>query len=461
MKKLIFILIYSISTNLFSADSSNLKQLIKKHHFHDSELGMLILEGDHEVFNLNAEKSMVPASLTKIVTAGAVLNSFLLNKKFETNLYSTPSNGNLCLKGGGDPSFVSEKMWYLVNELKRSQLSVVSGDLIIDSSRFDDEFFDVGRESVRVDRAFDAPISATSFNWNSVNVFVRPGEKKGSPAKVFLDPENEYLELENKTHTGSAGSTKSLAANRLKSGDHDKIIVTGSIAEDAEEAVIYKSISNPNLWAGFHLKQFLRQRGIEVKGKIRVGACDANAVKVATVQSKNLNEMLSDMLKFSNNFVAEMLAKNLAAEKNPNTPAKMKDGIEEIKKFLDGLELKRSDYVLENVSGLTRENRFSAKQLAKVLTSIRNDFLTFPEFLAGLPIAGIDGTLKNRMKNSAGESVVRAKTGYLDGVVGLAGFVGRKNKPPLVFVFMFNGKYEQGTQARPLFDDFVNHLKSL
>jgi D-alanyl-D-alanine carboxypeptidase/D-alanyl-D-alanine-endopeptidase (penicillin-binding protein 4) len=139
----------------------------------------------------------------------------------------------------------------------------------------------------------------------------------------------------------------------------------------------------------------------------------------------------------------------------------MRSGIEEIKKYLDGLEFKRSDYVLENVSGLTRDNRFSAKQLAKVLTSIKNDFLTFPEFLSGLPIAGQDGTLKNRMKNSNGESVVRAKTGYLDGVVGLAGYVGRKNKPPLVFVFMFNGTYEQGTAARPLFDDLINHLKSL
>lgn len=460
MKKLIFIFIGLISTNILYAANSDLKQLIKKHHFHDSELGMLILEGEHEVFNLNADKSMVPASLTKIVTAGAVLNSFLLNKKFETTLYSSPA-GNLCLKGGGDPSFVSEKMWYLVNELKRSALTVVNGDIVVDSTRFDDEFFDIGRESVRVDRAFDAPISATSFNWNSVNVFVRPGDKKGAPAKVFLDPENDYLELENKAHTSGHGSAKSLDVTRTKVGDHDKIIVSGSIAEGAEEAVVYKSISNPNLWTGLHLKQFLKQRGIEVKGKVRVGGCEANAVKVATVQSKNLNEMLSDMLKFSNNFVAEMLAKNLAAEKNPSTPAKMKDGIEEIKKYLDGLELKRTDYVLENVSGLTRENRFTAKQLAKVLTSIRNDFLTFPEFLAGLPIAGIDGTLKNRMKNSLGESVVRAKTGYLDGVVGLAGFVGRKNKPPLVFVFMFNGKYEQGTQARPLFDDFVNHLKSL
>jgi D-alanyl-D-alanine carboxypeptidase/D-alanyl-D-alanine-endopeptidase (penicillin-binding protein 4) len=463
MKKIVLIIVFVISSSVMSATITDLKQLIKKHHFKESELGLLIQEADHEVFALNPDKMMVPASLTKIVTAGAVLNTFLLNKKFSTELYYSAPSGNLCLKGGGDPSFVSEKMWFLVNELKRTEINSVAGDIVVDSGRFDDEFFDIGRESVRVDRAFDAPISASSFNWNSVNVFVRPGSKKGEAARIFLDPENDYLELENKAHTGSKGSSKTLEVSRKKDGDHDKITISGSIPEGAEETVVYKSISNPNLWIGAHLKQFLKQRSIEVKGKVRVGKCEASAIKVASVQSKNLNEILSDMLKFSNNFVAEMLAKNLAAEKNISlsTPATMKSGIEEIKKYLDGLEFKRSDYVLENVSGLTRDNRFSAKQLAKVLTSIRNDFLTFPEFLSGLPIAGQDGTLKNRMKNSKGESVVRAKTGYLDGVVGLAGYVGRKNKPPLVFVFMFNGTYEQGTAARPLFDDLINHLKSL
>lgn len=168
------------------------------------------------------------------------------------------------------------------------------------------------------------------------------------------------------------------------------------------------------------------------------------------------------MLKFSNNFVAEMLTKNLAAE-NSMAPARMKDGIEEIKKYMDSLGFERKDYILENVSGLTRENRFSPKQLAIVLNTVKNDFLIFPEFASGLPIAGVDGTLKNRMKtkieNKVDPILVRAKTGYLDGVVGLAGLVGRKNNSPLIFVFMFNGDYQQGMAARPLFDDLINQLK--
>lgn len=457
----IFLIATSMSSSYADGLNNQLKAVIKKHHFNENSLALYIEDDGQAIFSINASRGMVPASLTKIITAAAVLNNFSMNKKFETKLMASHAVkegkllGDLCLKGGGDPSFVSEKMWFLVNELKRSELVSVEGDLVIDATRFDDELYDSGRESVRVDRAFDAPVSAASFNWNSTNVFIRPGPTVGAPAKVWLDPQSDYLELENKTKTIPGFGAKTLEATRIKIGDHDKIVVNGTISLNGAEATIYKSISNPNLWIGMHLKEFLKQRGISLKGKVKVAACAPGANTLAISPSKNLNEIISDMLKFSNNFVAEMLAKNLAAENNV-APARMKDGIEAIKKYMDGLGFERKDYILENVSGLTRDNRFSAKQLAIVLNTVKNDFLIFPEFASGLPIAGVDGTLKNRMKRE--QSLVRAKTGYLDGVVSLAGFIGRKNKSPLLFVFMFNGDYQQGMAARPLFDDLINQL---
>jgi D-alanyl-D-alanine carboxypeptidase/D-alanyl-D-alanine-endopeptidase (penicillin-binding protein 4) len=468
MKFLLLIITLNLFNLAFAQDlTSKLKSIIKKHHFSEQSLGLYVEDEGKEIFGINSNRLMIPASLTKIVTGAAVLNSLPLNKKFDSSLWGQKGSkdsleSDLCFKGGGDPSFVSEKMWYLVNEFKRNNINKIPGDLIVDATRFDEELFDSGRESVRVDRAFDAPISAASFNWNSVNIFVRPADKNGEPAKIFLDPENEYLELENKTKTVAKNGVKSLEAKREKVGDHDKIIVSGSISADATEAVIYKSISNPSLWTGMHLKEFLKQRGIEVKGKVKVGECSKNFSELAVAPSKNLNEIVSDMLKFSNNFVAEMLAKNLAAETTKSS-AHMKDGIEELKKYLDSLGIKRKDYVLENVSGLTRENQFTPTQLALVLEKIKNDFLIFPEFSSGLPIAGVDGTLKNRFKSKAEsegrQALVRAKTGYLDGVVGLAGYVGRKNKSPLIFVFMFNGDYQKGLSARGLFDDLIAQLK--
>ncbi|MBC7429055.1 MAG: D-alanyl-D-alanine carboxypeptidase/D-alanyl-D-alanine-endopeptidase [Bacteriovorax sp.] len=452
----------------FSDTASSVRNIIKKHHFNESTLGLYVEEDGKKILDVNAEKLMIPASLTKIVTGGAILTKIPLNKKFVTELLSKGAidnetlKGSLCFKGGGDPSFVSEKMWYLVNEFTRTGIKNIEGDLVIDGSRFDNEIFDSGRESTRVDRAFDAPISAVSFNWNSVNIFVRPGVA-GGPAKVFLDPVCDYLELVNQTRTVEKSGVKSIEATRVKSGDKDRVVVSGNISASGSEVVIYKSISNPVLWTGSHLKEFLSERGIIIKGKVTAGECEADSKVLASSNSKNLNEIASDMLKFSNNFVAEMLVKNLAADDMVTNPkgknASMKDGIEGIKSYLDKLGFARKDYVLENVSGLTRGNRFTPKQLASVLANIKNDFLIFPEFLSGLPIAGVDGTMKNRLKGDA--NMVRAKTGYLDGVVGLAGYIGRKNRSPLIFTFIFNGGYEQGMAARPMFDDLINELEKI
>lgn len=468
-------LAFSLTVTFSSASlAANLegtfKKIIKKHHFSESSLGLLVEDQGKNIVGINADKLMVPASLTKIVTAAGVLSRVPLNKKFSTELWSKGAvegqvlKGALCLKGGGDPSFVSEKMWYLVNEFYRTGIKKIEGDLIIDGGRFDQEIYDEGRDSVRVDRAFDAPVSAASFNWNSVNVYIRPGLSADKPVIVTLDPESTYFELENKTKTVSTNNIKTISVTRIKTGDKDKIIVTGNLSLNSSEFVVYKSISQPLLWTGSHLKEFLSQRGITHKGTLKFADCESESRLIASVNSKNLNEMLSDMLKFSNNFVAEMLVKNMAADDLSTNPrsrnASMKDGIESLKKYLDSLGFDRKSYVLENVSGLTRDNRFTAVQLAKVLGVVRNDFLIYPEFLSGLPIAGVDGTMKNRLKGGTG-SWVRAKTGYLDGVIGLAGYIGRRDKAPFIFVFMFNGSLEQGLAARNLFDEMLTEILKL
>jgi len=469
MEKILFFLSFLLfsQTSFAFGLESDFKKLIKKHHFSESSLGLLVEDQGKQLVTINADKLMVPASLTKIVTAAGILSQYPMNKKFVTELWAKGNiegqnlKGSLCLKGGGDPSFVSEKMWYLVNEFQRSGVKVIEGDLIVDAGRFDSESFDVGRDSVRVDRAFDAPISAASFNWNSVNVYIRPNTETDKPVIVILDPTNDYLILDNKTKTVAANNVKTISVTRTRENDKDKIIVTGNLSKNASEFVVYKSIFDPVAWTGSHLKEFLSQRGISFKGKMRYTSCESESILMASSPSKNLNEIISDMLKFSNNFVAEMLVKNLAADNIATNPqaknASMKDGIERLKSYLDSLGFDRKSYVLENVSGLTRDNRFTALQLAKVLNTVREDFLIYPEFVSGLPIAGVDGTMKNRLKDGRG-NWVRAKTGYLDGVIGLAGYIGRKDKPPFTFVFMFNGDYELGQSARNLFDEFIKEI---
>lgn len=412
--------------------NEDLPRIIQKYGLAKDQLGIEVSLGPKKLFTLNSGKKFIPASVTKILTSYAVLKNMPLNFKFKTELYLDEKN--LYIKGAGDPSFVSENMWFLVNEFMRKNIKSVN-DIIVDDSLFDEVRFDQSRETVRVDRSYDAPVGAMSFNWNSVNIFVRPLQKNET-ANVYLDPENQYFKLNNKTNTNDNKSAKDLVIDVNQ--DKKLIIVSGDVHSGADEKPYYKNVANPSLWTAENLKSFLAQRNVTVTGQLRTGVVPAKAVKVATSESKGINEIIMDMNKFSNNFVAEMLTKNLAANTGEK-PAKLSTGVEVIRKELKKIGLSSEDIYLENPSGFSRENKFTAAGLNKVLEVIQNDFQIFPGFAESLPILGIDGTLKKRMKNSAIEGFVRAKTGYLDGAIALSGYAGRSNGEVLHFTFLYNG----------------------
>lgn len=464
--------VVSLSANASAAKApkkleEKLKQIVQSSGFKNGELGLWVGmkadEGLQTVFGHNADKSLIPASLSKIVTAAAVLQELHPTHKFKTQLLGQADvkdgvlKGPLYLRGGGDPSFVSENMWFLVNEFIRQQITVIEGDVIVDDTRFDNIRVGDDRENARVDRAYDAPLGAMSMNWNSVNVYVRPGDKAGDPLKVFLDPTTPYLKLKNETKTTSGKGTDIAVERRTEKGAQGDVVrVSGKMALGHEEVVIYKNITQPDLWSGHHLVEFLKQRGITVKGTVKPGISPATATVLATAESKALSLIVADMMKFSNNYVAEMLVKNLAAESG-NAPATMPQGIALMQKFLDARGFEKGRYVFTNASGFSRDNRLSAEQIGRLLENTRNDFTSFPEFLTSLPISGIDGTLKNRMRGGPAERWVRAKTGLLTGVVGLAGYAGKSNGEIFSFAFIYNGGGRED-RARATFDKLATTL---
>ena len=172
--------------------TDSLSVVLKKFDIDPSHLSLEVKVDDDDYLALNQFEKKIPASVSKMLTSYAVLSRFPLGSKFLTRVYS--DQNNIYLKGGGDPSFVSENLWYMVNELTRRNLRTISGDIIVDDSLFDKVRFDESRESQRVDRAYDSPVGAMSFNWNAVNVFVKP-TRSGEKAQVVVDPENDFYEL--------------------------------------------------------------------------------------------------------------------------------------------------------------------------------------------------------------------------------------------------------------------------
>lgn len=438
-----------------------LQKVLKAYSVPKDHLGLAVIDlskTPHPVeFGLNEKEQMTPASTTKIVTAAAVLQKLGPSFKFQTTLWSAGNikdgilNGDLVLKGGGDPGFVSETMWFLVNELVRTGIKKIEGNVIVDDTDFDAIRADPSRDPERVDRAYDAPVGAMSFNWNSINIFVRPTQVGEAPS-VHLDPIGNGFSVVNKAKTvNKAGTSIDISRNG------DKIHVSGTIGVGSDEKVTYKNIDDPAEWSGQNLIFFLGQRGITVSGKLKMGKKPEGAKLLAKAESKPVSNSVTDMMKFSNNFVAEMLTKNLAAQAGV-VPATIEGGMKIIRANLLAMGIDEKNFNLVNPSGLSRKNKMRPVDLAQVLTKSYENFPTSAEFLTALPLSGIDGTLKSRMKTPQATGWVRAKTGLLNGVVGLAGFAGRKDGSIRAFAFIFNGKAEQGDLVRRLFDQLATEL---
>ena len=456
--RLFVLLNYCLATCLIvlpaSAQSlqSEVKEILIKNKINPDHVGLVISLKDENVFDQNLKKLFIPASISKLLTSYSVLKNIDLTQKFKTELYF--DGKNLYLKGGGDPSFVSENLWYLVNEFTRQKIDVITGDIVIDDFYFDDVRFDSSREAARVDRSYDAPVGAMSFNWNSVNVFVKPGEAENKEAQVVLDPQNTYFKLINRTTTKAKKLSRELIIDVNQKAR--TITVTGDVLKGGIEKAYFKNVADPDMWAGDNLKAFLLQRNIDVKGKIKHGKTPSAAKKLVTFESKSLSLILADMNKFSNNYVAEMLTKSMAALSG-EVPATLATGVKVIQKDLKDLGLTKDDVKIYNPSGLTRDNMLSAHGMNVVLKAMQNDFRYFPTLLESLPISAIDGTLKRRMKNTNAAGFVRAKTGYLDGVVTLAGYAGQKDGDIYRFAFLYNGPQDE-SQVREAFDQILLSL---
>lgn len=445
-----FLFLINFSPAQAQTKTNDALSIFKKYKISPEHVSLEIRKNDKVIDGVNTAVAKSPASVTKLLTTYAVLQKLPLGFRYKTQLFLYQDT--LYFKGSGDPSFVSEKMWFLVNEFLRSQVSSIK-DIVVDDTLFDSVRFDESRESNRVDRAYDAPVGAMSFNWNSVNIFVRPGQI-GAKAIVHIDPLSDYYELINLTSTVAGKAKKEL--NVAISNNERKVTVSGEVGKDALEKAIFKSIDDPSLWSGQQLKSFLNQRAVTVSGQVRKGLTPENAKLVASSESKSLAEILADMNKFSNNFVAEMLTKTLAAEEMKQN-ATLKKGVDIIRSELQKLDLDKNDFLIFNPSGLTQDNRLSAHAGNVILSAMKNDFRTYSLILESLPISGIDGTLKKRMKNTNAEGWVRGKTGYLSGVVSLAGYAGRKNGDVFTYTMLYNGPRDEAI-VREAFDQVLISL---
>ena len=437
-----------------AADREALKKtlldLAQRSPFRDARLGVQLVSLDDGtvVFSKDADALMNPASNVKLVTAAAALARLGPEYRFDTEFLVEPGppsdrTRTLWVRGKGDPSLTTERLHAIASELVHLGLREV-GDVVLDDSWFDGERLAPGFEQEVSDRAYTAPTGALSLNANAVGVYLR-ASAPGARAVVELEPPSEYFEIANAA-VGSSSRARRASVASSWTGTQQRITVRGTVPVQGEWAV-WKRIDNPPLYFGYTFKRVLEMHGIRVKGKLKLGVVPERARVLYVAQSETFDLILKRMNKYSSNFVAEQLLKTLAAEVK-GAPGTTANGVSVAEEFLEReVGIPRGSYILRNGSGLNDTNRFTPRQLAQLLKVMWDRFPLAPEYLSSVGIAGKDGTLRYRFEGSEAVGRLRGKTGTLENVSALSGYVQSVGGERFAFSVMVN---DYGGRSGPI-----------
>ncbi len=400
------------------------------------------LEDGQTVFARRPDDLLNPASNTKLVTSAAALLRLGPEYRFTTDYLSDKPlqrgrAGVLYVKGRGDPAVTTERLSGLVADLWHRGVRSV-GDIVLDDTHFDREQYGAGWEQESSDKSWAAGIGALSLNHNSVAIYITPADRAGQRARVEVEPDaRDYFVIENQVQTVRANARRKLRPHTSAEGERTRVLVEGRVAVRGDSTVMYRRVGDPTFYYGQVLKLLLRQRGIQVTGRVTRGAAPETATLIESYESPELAEIVRDMNKVSSNFIAEMLVKTLGAELK-GAPGTWPKGLEVTEDLLGELGLPRGTYQLKNGSGLNDTNRFSAHQLTTLLGAIWKRFPVASEFIASLGIAARDGTMRLRMEGTDAAGRLRAKTGTLEHVTALSGFVQSLGGERFVFSILVN-----------------------
>ena len=423
-----------------------------------SNVGMKVvsLTTGEVLYEKDAEKLYHPASTMKLITAATALVKLGPNYRFHTTLYTDPVEDNLrniYLKGGGDPVFDSDDLEKMVERLVEVDTKALQGDIVVDETYFD---------AIRRGKGWmwdDGPIggyyphlSALTINRNGVHLRISPGTKVGDPVRVLLDPPTQYMKIVNEATTVGASEEVRVKIKRKNgSAEENVLTISGAMAIGQAEMNRRVDVLDPALYCGTLLREMLAKRGVPLQGTVRYGEVPEAAVEISQHVSPPLARILRDMNKPSDNLIAELLLKTIGAEIK-GTPGTGEKGLGAINEFLGEIGMDTRGYALADGSGVSRYNLVTASLLTDLLVYMFRNFAVMPEYLASLPVGGVDGTLTRRMRGMTAEGVLRAKTGTLRGITTLAGYTATADGETVAFSILVSNYLGAASPRRALQD---------
>jgi D-alanyl-D-alanine carboxypeptidase/D-alanyl-D-alanine-endopeptidase (penicillin-binding protein 4) len=394
--------------------------------------------------SINAERALNPASTMKLMTSFAALELLGPNFSWKTEVWTSGTlngdslEGDLVLKGGGDPKLTLESLWLLVRSLRMRGLRHIRGDLVLDRSYFNAGDYDPSRFDAEPLRPYNVGPDALLLNFKSIRFSFSPDPASGA-VQVMADPKPAQLELIQSVRAGKGpcGDWRSQLKADFQAGSAQARAAFSGVypADCGEKSWNVALLSHPNYIHGV-FRQIWEETGGTLAGGWRDDVVPPGARLLYSHESPSLSEIVRDINKYSNNVMARQLFMTLSAE-TLKTAGSSSGSAQAIRSWLGQRGLQIPELVLENGSGLSRVERISAANLALVLeTAYRSAVM--PELMASLPLVAYDGTMKRRLTTSAVAGQAHIKTGTLNDVRAIAGYILDRKGARHVVVFIIN-----------------------
>jgi D-alanyl-D-alanine carboxypeptidase/D-alanyl-D-alanine-endopeptidase (penicillin-binding protein 4) len=391
----------------------------------------------------NADMAMNPASVMKLLTTYAGLDILgpAYSWKTSAHVQNLPVdgvlNGDLYLKGSGDPRLTFEQFWLLLRQLRAQGLQDIRGKLVLDRSAFAlgaSDAVTINGGGAPFDdqplRPYNVKPDALLLNWKSVRLQLAVADNK-LQIQAEPQPANLYLISQVNLSEGECGDWRSrLRADVSTHPDRFHLVITGSYPRSCgPQSWNLGVLDHPNYVYGV-FRQLWEELGGSISGGPGDGRVPPAALTLGTIESPPLSELIRDINKFSNNVMARQLYLSLGDGSSAGANAA-------VRAWLSRKSLSFPELVLDNGSGLSRSERLSATGLSALLNSAwQSPFM--PEFVASLPITGMDGTMKKRLRENGALGQSHIKTGTLEGVKTMAGYVRDRKGKWLIVVFLIN-----------------------
>lgn len=452
------------------------------------------LETGKTLFEHNPEKYFNPASNAKLYTAALALDRLGVDYRIKTSLYSTARpdasgtlRADLIVYGRGDPTMAArlnggdyfKGIEPLITKLVNAGVRRIEGDLVGDESYFAGPPFGSGWEWDDLQAYYGAEVSALTIDDNALDLFVKPADRSGIPCRITTGPPTSFVTLINRTQTSAKGTESRIVVYRPVG--ENIIYVSGRLPIDNPGYYSSVAVHNPAGLFVSLLKDALAQRGIAVTGRPRVIDWKyrevtpfdlTKLIELGSVESIPLGEIVRETLKPSQNLYAQLLLLQVGessrfgvwfgsmpgtvgpdgsvrvaefppppqSANEPRSGTSEELGVEVLNDFLGRVGVKKGDVLLEEGSGLSRRDVITPEATVALLSYMSRSRRA-EQYRNALPVAGVDGTLQNRMKGTPAAGNVRAKTGSLRYVYALSGYVTTAAGERLAFSIMLNNYY--------------------